>query len=359
MKLTISKQALSTALGKVKASSDAKSTVPILGNFLLDAQDRLSITASNISTRATAIVDANISHTGITTVSAQKLFDIVKNASDGDISLEQKDDYLIVKQGRSRFKLPTLPHDSFPAPSKQDGAVSFTIHGAILHGLISGVTHAMKTDQVLEYLCGVYLHTKNGTLTASATDGHRLAVSNDDFQSPEFGSIVPDKACRDICKLIESGAGDISVIVSNNRIALDFGDMRYDSALIDGTYPDYTRIIPENHADEITVSRVALISAINKIASIMDGKSRRISLSCAGEIVEVSGHGMSGEEAVDGIDCIATNSRDISFNSTYIVDALNNCSSDDVTLMLGNSEVSPVKIIDGNTTIIVMPMKGQ
>ena len=331
MKLTIERAALLKSLGHVQSVVERRNTIPILSNVKLEAGDgavRLNATDMDLDIVEQAVAD--VATPGSTTVSAHTLYDIVRKLPDGaQVNMDGGGDgQVILSAGRSRFTLASLPIDEFPVLSGGDLPHQFTVTAAELRGLIDRTRFAISTEETRYYLNGIYLHAADhdGTalLRAVATDGHRLASVQIPLPAGAEGMpgvIVPRKAVAELRKLIDESGDEVIVSLSESKIRFAFDAAVLTSKLIDGTFPDYQRVIPEGNDQVMEVDCAVFAEAVDRVSAISSEKSRAIKLSLDGGTLVLSAsspeHGSATEElevAYDG------DLLEIGFNSAYLLD---------------------------------------
>lgn len=288
MRLTLPRAALAAALDQAARIVERRSTIPILSNVLLAAEGgRLTVRATDLDMQATVSAEAQVAEPGATTVPAHLLHDIARKLpADGAVSLEQAgaEGPLVVRAGRSRFQLQTLPESDFPDLAVGEMTAAFSLSGRALARLIGKSEIAISTEETRYYLCGIYVHTiEDGGATwlrAVATDGHRLAqiqTPAPDGAAGMPGIIVPRKAVAELKKLAAAaGDAEIELVVSPAKIGAAYGETILVSKLIDGTFPDYTRVVPRANPKRLVVDADALAKAIDRVATLGDGKSRAV-----------------------------------------------------------------------------------
>lgn len=351
MTLSIQRADLARTLAAVTKVVESRQTIPILGNVLLQAEGgTLTVTGTDldIQVSSSALAEGDLG----ATVDAKRLSDIARRLSGDTVTMEVKDSNLVVKAGRSRFTLPTLPVADFPSLDAGAPDVEFNVDFA---GLVGPVKFAMSSEQTRYYLCGVNMHVEGDTsLRAVATDGHRLAHNS--VKTPEgiedyFNIIIPSKTVG----LIPSGAIDVSL--SKHKIRMATADTIIVSKLIDGTFPDYKRVIPANNDRALTVDRDDLAKAIGRVASVATerGKAARFTLTAAGLAIDMrSDDGTAHEEVTaeyDGPD------MEIGFNSQYLGDVLGALTGDTVTVKLSEAGSPCIFTGTGDVLALCMPMR--
>jgi DNA polymerase-3 subunit beta len=290
MRLTIDKPALSKALGHVASVVERRNTIPILSNVLLNsANNELRLTATDLDMELVETVPVRGKGEGATTVPAHMFYDIVRKLPEGaDIELKRDGEQgrLTITAGPAQFSLQTLPADDFPALSVDDLGHSFTLTAGELKRLIDKTRFAISTEETRYYLNGIYLHAaKNGSkpmLRAVATDGHRLAQVEHPLPSGAKdmpGVIVPRKTVLELAKLVEDGEGEVRIELSPSKIRVSTGKVVLTSKLIDGTFPDYERVIPQSNDKKLEVDNAAFAQAVDRVSTLSSDKGRAVKLS--------------------------------------------------------------------------------
>lgn len=348
MHLVIHKEDLTRALAATTKVVEARSTIPILSSVQLAAAgDGLAITATDLDIIATAGVPAEVTKPGNICVSAKLLNDIARKAT-GDITMTLEEDKLSVKSGRSRFSLATLSADDFPTLGDDKFDAEFEID---LAALFAPVSFAISTEETRYYLNGVFF--KGGQSVAVATDGHRLARHSGP-ELPAFeGVIVPRKTVGLLPK------GNVKVAVSQQKIRIVLDDVRITSKLIDGTFPDYERVIPKNNERVVTVDRDALMKASDRVSTVSQEKGRAVKFSIApGSIaLAVAAGEASANDEVEAE--YSGEPMDIGFNAAYVRDVLNVLPTGPVKLALQDGGTPGLITSDGfeGLTLVCMPMR--
>src|SRR5262245_46495786 len=297
MKVTVERAALLKSLGHVHRVVERRNTIPILANVLIKAeQSKLRLKATDLDLEITEAVPAEVGPPGATTVPAHMLYEIVRKLPEGtQISIESSGEraLLTIRAGRSRFTLQTLPETDFPDLAAGDTAQTFKLTAADLKRLIEKTSFAISTEETRYYLNGIYLHpaaTANmPTLRAVATDGHRLAQ----FELPlpagakgMAGVIVPRKTVGELQRLIEDNEAEITIELSQGKIRFTIGNVVLTSKLIDGTFPDYGRVIPQNNDKELIVDKKDFEAAVDRVSTISSERGRAVKLALsAGKLV--------------------------------------------------------------------------
>jgi DNA polymerase-3 subunit beta len=376
MKVTVERAALLKALGHVHRVVERRNTIPILSNVLLRAgEGGLRLKATDLDMEVTEEVSADVSQPGATTVPAHVIYDIVRKLPEGaQVSLETSGDtgQMQLRSGRSRFMLQALSEGDFPDLSAGDMSHEFAISAADLKRLIEKTQFAISTEETRYYLNGIYLHTIDGEggtkLRAVATDGHRLARV--EMPAPEKASgmpgiIVPRKAVAEIQKLIDDGGQDIRVELSQAKIRLSFGGegeggVVLTSKLIDGTFPDYQRVIPTGNDKLLTVERGDFARAVDRVSTISSERGRAVKLAINEGRMTLSVNNPDSGNAVEELDVdYEASALDVGFNARYLLDITQQLDGDTALFKLADPG-SPTVIQDREgapTLYVLMPMR--
>jgi len=360
MKFTVSQSDLSSAMAFVTSAVESKSTMPILQNVLIVADEgKLTITGTNLEIEKSVTIESAVGESGSITVPARKLLDFAKNAdSSKDISLELKGAEATIKSGRSRWKLSTLPAKDFPeSNSMGDNPQSINVDIAELSRGISKVLPSMAQQDVRYYLNGMLFDVSESGLTIVATDGHRMSMYTVDADSHfEKQSIVPRTAVSDISKMISKGF-DGTIEVTSNYLKVETSSMMLKTKLIDGKYPDYKRVIPSKCCVSAEMSTVDLVNAVKRAMPLANQTYKGIKLSFDTDSLRITASNQQQEEAFEEIPCnIDGDNMDIGFNGIYVQDAISAIESDSTIIQLSDGS-SSARIDEGKFTAVLMPMR--
>ncbi len=356
-----------SVLQSVAGIVERRHTLPILANVLIrKTGPSLQVTTSDleIQIRTTAELDGDAGDF-TTTVGARKLIDILRTMpSDQTVSLESSAGKLLLKGGKSRFTLQTLPAEDFPLvqESASFGPV-FSVPQKTLKDLLNQVSFAMAVHDIRYYLNGILFVAEGKQLSIVATDGHRLAFSSAtlDVEVPKQEVILPRKTVLEMQRLLSDKAeGTISMQFANNQAKFTFEGMEFVTKLVEGKFPDYNRVIPKNHKNQIILGRVALLASLQRTAILTSDKFKGVKLNIDPGTLRVASNNAEQEEAVDELDIdYGGDSIEIGFNVTYLIDVLTNMSQDMVSLELSDSNSSALITIPDNTHFkyVVMPMR--
>lgn len=365
MKIIIERAALLKTLGHVQSVVERRNTIPILSNVLLAAEGgRLNMTATDLDIQIVDSTEAQIDRPGTTTVPAQTLLDIVRKLPDGSqVQLEVESGRMKVVAGRSRFSIMCLPSEDFPNMPRGDMEHSFSVTTDALQQAFERTRYAVSTEETRYYLNGIFLHVIEGKLLAAATDGHRLARTRVETGDAALTGmpdvIVPRKTVGEIVKLIGEYDGDVEISVSRSKIGFDIGHLSLTSKTIDGTFPDYARVIPQNNEIVVRADVKTLSEAVDRVTAIASEKTRAVRMRVEGAVVTLSVTSPENGTANDEVPCDGNGSVDIGFNSRYLNEMLKYVGSDTVEMRF-NDPASPVLITDldrPEDANVIMPMR--
>ena len=366
MKIAIDRMNLLRPLSHINSVVERRNTIPILSNVVLHAaSEKLSLTATDMDMDIITTTPCSISSEGATTIPAHLLFEIVKKLPEGaEIQIQVADGHAQVSAGRSSFNLPTLPVEDFPAINSSDMPISFSLTAPDLRHLIDTTKFAVSTEETRYYLNGIYVHFADTTnLTAVATDGHRLALSQ--MQSPAGAEnmpavIVPRKAVSELRKLLDDEPQEVDIQLSVTRAEFSVGDIRLTTKLIDGSFPDYKRVIPVGNDKIISVDVDLLSAAVDRVSTIASDKSRSIKLNIRSGQLILSATNPDASSATEMLEITyAGEPIDIGFNARYLMDILSQVQGEMITIELADSgSPSLLRDPEDDTSIFVlMPMR--
>jgi DNA polymerase-3 subunit beta len=365
MKLSIQREAFLKPLQQIIGVVERRQTLPILGNVLLNVTRKgIRLTATDLEVELQAEVAAPVTEFGDITLPARKLLDICRTLpEEATLDISVKDDRALLRSGKSRFTLATLPASEFPAIDKIKSARTFTLPERDLHALIERTAFSMAQQDVRYYLNGLMLEPGNGVLRAVATDGHRLAMCElpaEIKDAAEQQVIVPRKGVQELHRLLEERDALVQVEVGTNHIRITNDDLRFTSKLIDGRFPDYQRVIPKNADKRLLVDRNLLRQALTRTSILSNEKYRGIRLEVSENNIKIQAHNPEQEEAIEEIDATYTEEgMTVGFNVTYLLDVLNTIDTDNVEINLSDANSSALINRPGadDCRYVVMPMR--
>ena len=366
MKATIERAVLLKSLGHVQSVVERRNTIPILSNVLLDAREDGSIRlmATDLDLQVDESVPAAVAQPGATTVSAHTLFDIVRKLPDGSqVELTAAEGKMQVVAGRSRFNLSTLPRDDFPVIAEGELPTRFELPAATLREIIEKTRFAISTEETRYYLMGIFLHVVDEQLRAAATDGHRLArvtVARPEGSDGMPDVIIPRKAVAELYRLLEELEGTVEVSLSPTKVRFGLGNAVLTSKLIDGTFPDYNRVIPTGNDKLLKLDPKSFSAGVDRVSTIASEKTRAVKMAVDRDRVTLSvtspENGLATEEipadyGADGLE--------IGFNARYLLDILSEIEGDTVEVHLADA-AAPTLLRENdksNALYVLMPMR--
>jgi DNA polymerase III subunit beta len=371
MKLTIERAALLKALGHVQSAVERRNTIPILSNVLLSAErDRLTFSATDLDLEIIDQAFAQVEQPGQITAPAHTLYEIVRKLPDGaDVSLTftGEDPRLMVQAGRSRFSLPVLPAGDFPVMSSDGLGGQLTVDVNDLIRLIDKTRFAISAEETRYYLNGLYLHTvtENGVqkLRAVATAGSRLALA--EMPAPEGaagapGVIVPRKTIGEARRLLDDAGETVELQISPQKVRFDMNGAALTSKVIDGNFPDYTRVIPKDNTRIVRIDAKLFAKAVDRVATISAEKSRSVRMAIESGRVVLTVRNMEAGQAVEELEVdYDGDAFELSFNARYLMDITDQISGEMAELRFGGPN-DPALVLDpgdADVQYILMPLR--
>ena len=370
IKFSVERAQLLRALSHVQSVVEKRSTVPVLSNVKLEIEgDNLRLTATDTEISITETIPVKANAKGATTLPAQVLYDIIRKLPEGsDVEFnETKQGQVEVKSGRSKFKLLSLPIDTFPALESNDLPHKFTLVAKDLVTLIDKVRFAISNEETRYYLNGIYLHTGEengqGVLRTASTDGHRLArVSINLPQGAESipGVIIPKKTVNELRKLLAEYQGDAQISLSETKIIFSFGDAVISSKLIDGKFPDYDRVIPKGNDKILEVNSKEFTEAVDRVSTVSVEKARAIKLSIKTGQISISTDSPDGAQANEELEVsYSADPIETGYNFRYILDMMGQIEGETTQFLLADA-ASPALVRDPSDVsvlYVIMPMR--
>ena len=345
---------------------ERRHTLPILANVMLrKTGSTVQLTTSDleIQIRTNAELEGDAGDFS-TTVGARKLIDILRTMpADQTVSLESSQNKLILKGGKSKFTLQTLPAEDFPLVQEAANfGPAFSVPQKVLKALLSQVSFAMAVHDIRYYLNGILFVAEGKQLSLVSTDGHRLAFASAelDVEVPKQEVILPRKTVLEMQRLLSDAEGAIEMQFANNQAKFSFEGMEFVTKLVEGKFPDYNRVIPKNQQNHITLGRQAFLSSLQRTAILTSDKFKGVRLNVEPGSLRVASNNAEQEEAVDELDVdYGGDTIEIGVNVTYLIDALANMQQDMVTISLSDGNSSALLTIPENETFkyVVMPMR--
>ncbi|MCK0510145.1 DNA polymerase III subunit beta [Aromatoleum buckelii] len=363
--LTTTRDALLAPLQSVAGIVEKRHTLPILSNVLIEKHgDQLTLLATDIEIQIRTTTAGHIGGEDASiTVAARKLQDILRAVPEGDVTVTLDDKRLTVKAGRSRFALQTLPAADYPRMNLPDGdATRFSVSQKSFKRQLAQVAYAMAQQDIRYYLNGLLLIASGSELRMVATDGHRLAFASNPLAGdvPHTEVILPRKTVMELARQLADSEDPLEVILAGNQVVFRFGPIELVSKLIDGKFPDYERVIPQNHPKLLTFDRVPLLATLSRVAILTNEKFRGVRLVLGDDSLKIVSTNAEQEEALEELEVdYHGDPLDIGFNVTYLLDVLNNVTSDKIEWRFNDGNSSALVTLPGNATFkyVVMPMR--
>ncbi|KXF79027.1 DNA polymerase III subunit beta [Paramesorhizobium deserti] len=371
MRVTLERSNLLKSLNHVHRVVERRNTIPILSNVLLQADGAsLQLKATDLDLEITEATAGMVEQAGATTVPAHLLYDIVRKLPDGaEVQLATNPDgnSLAVLSGRSNFRLQCLPQSDFPELTAGSFTHTFRLESTALKRLIDRTQFAISTEETRYYLNGIYLHAieSDGALKlrAVATDGHRLARAELDAPAGSEGMpgiIIPRKTVAELQKLVDDPDVAVTVELSDAKIRFTIGSVVLTSKLIDGTFPDYQRVIPSGNDKKLTIDRQSFASAVDRVSTISSERGRAVKLAIADGQLTLTVNNPDSGSATDELPAeYDADPIEIGFNSKYLLDITSQLSGSDAIFMLADAG-SPTLVRDTgdeNALYVLMPMR--
>lgn len=365
MKFIVEREHLLKPLQQVSSPLGGRPTLPILGNLLLQVtEDRLLLTGTDLEMEMVARVALSAAHEPrATTVPARKFFDICRGLPEGaEIAVTLEGERMLIRSGRSRYSLSTLPASDFPDLDDWQSEVEFTLSQSILKRLIESTQFSMAHQDVRYYLNGMLFETEGEELRTVATDGHRLAVCAMPVGEalPSHSVIVPRKGVMELARMLDGGENPVKLQIGSNNIRASAGDYIFTSKLVDGRFPDYRRVLPKHPDKTLEAGCDVLKQAFARAAILSNEKFRGVRLYLSANQLKITANNPEQEEAEEILDVAYQGSEmEIGFNVSYVLDVLNALKCEEVRLLLTDG-VSSVQIEDSASqaaAYVVMPMR--
>ncbi len=370
MKLTIERADLLKALNHVQSVVERRNTIPILSNVLISAKgDRLNFTATDLDIEIVEGIGAQIAQEGTVTAPAHTFYEIVRKLPEGaevELIKTADDPRLMIHAGRSRFSLPALPEDEFPVLSADGLSHTFAVHSNDLVKLIDKTRFAVSTEETRYYLNGIHMHATEGDkahLRAVATDGHRLALAEialPDGAAGMSGIIIPRKTVQEVRRLLDGIDDDITVSVSEAKIRFAIGAATLTSKLIDGSFPEYERVIPRGNEHTLTIERDVFAAAVDRVATISAEKSRSVKMTLEADTLTLTVNNPEAGLAVEELSVdYDAEPMEIGFNARYLLDILGQIETSEAVFRFADS-ASPSLVEDASDTgalYVLMPLR--
>ena len=370
MKATIERATLLKSLSHVQSVVERRNTIPILSNVLLEAtaDGRIRLMATDLDLQVVESIEAAIDQPGATTVSAHTLFDIARKLPEGSqVELVAAEGKMQVNAGRARFNLSTLPRDDFPVIAEGELPVKFELPAATLRQIIDKTRFAISTEETRYYLNGIFFHVADNdgspVLKAAATDGHRLArvtVPRPEGAETMPDVIVPRKCIAELRKLLDEVDGSVEITLSPTKIRFGLGNAVLTSKLIDGTFPDYSRVIPTGNDKMLKIDPRSFEEGVDRVATIATEKTRAVKMALERDKITLSVTSPENGTAAEEVPGDYTSEGfEIGFNARYLLDILGQIEGDTVEVHLADA-AAPTLIRENDKApalYVLMPMR--
>ena len=369
MKATIERATLLKGLGHVHSVVERRNTIPILSNVLIEADEDggIRLMATDLDLQINERVEANVTDPGATTVPAHTLFEIVRKLPEGSqVELIAAEGRMQVNAGRARFTLSTLPRDDFPIIAEGELPTSFELPAATLRQIIDKTRFAISTEETRYYLNGIYVHVSDEAqpvLKAAATDGHRLArvtVPRPEGAQGMPGVIIPRKCVAELRKLLDEVDGTVQVSLSDSKIRFGLGNAVLTSKLIDGTFPDYSRVIPTANDKLLRIDPRGFEEGVDRVSTIASERTRAVKMALERDRVTLSVTSPENGTAAEEVPAdYGADSFEIGFNARYLLDILGQIEGDTVEVHLADA-AAPTLLRENDKApalYVLMPMR--
>lgn len=371
MKISIERAHLLKAVAQAQSVVERRNTIPILANVLIEAEgDEVQFRATDLDVEVVDKAPAKVDQAGSTTVAAVTLNEIVRKLPDGALVTLNEDSAagrLSIEAGRSQFQLATLPREDFPVMASQDYTANFSAPSEVLRRLFDKSRFAVSTEETRYYLNGVYMHIADGpdgrVLRCVATDGHRLAQIDADLPAGAEdmpGVIVPRKTVQELRKLVEEDEVPIAVSVSETKVRFATEAITLTSKVIDGTFPDYGRVIPKGNTRRMEVDASDFAKAVDRVATVSSERSRAVKMALDEDRLVLSVNAPdSGNAEEELVVAYADEPLEIGFNAKYLKEIADQVDRENAVFMF-NSSGDPTLMQEGGDTsaiYVVMPMR--
>ena len=365
MNIKIDRELLLTPLGNVSGIVEKRHALPILSNLLLESQQgNLKFTATDLEMQISTHVKIELSEDFQITTSAKKLFDITRALPEkSKIDIRIEENKIIVKAKKSRFNLQTLPPRDYPVMKKEEeGAVELKLSQKEFKGLLKQVDFAMAQQDIRYYLNGLLIEVKEKNINIVGTDGHRLSFTSLELKLPAkpIQAIVPRKTIVELVKLLNDTDDPLEISFSKNQVNFKFNDIDLITKVIDGKFPDYSRVIPEGHNNVFNIDRVALLDSMLRASILSNDKYRGIRMAVEENNLKLVSNNSEQEQAEEELEIDYKGDKiNIGFNVTYLIDVLTNIQSAQLTIAFKDSNSSCLVTIPNNAKYkyVVMPMR--
>ena len=364
--LKTTQEKILSVLQSVSGIVERRHTLPILANVLIRKTDgELQFTTSDLEIQIRTEAELGGDKGNFTTtIGARKLIDILRTMpADQTVALESSQNKVILKGGKSKFTLQTLPAEDFPLVQEAPGfGPLFSVPQKTLKDLLGQVAFAMAVHDIRYYLNGILFVAEGKQLSLVATDGHRLAFASVTLEAevPRQEVILPRKTVIELQRLLSDADGALEMRFAGNQAKFSFGALEFVTKLVEGKFPDYNRVIPQNHHNSVTLGRAPLLASLQRTAIMTSDKFKGVRLNLEPGQLRVASNNAEQEEAVDELDIdYGGDAIEIGFNVTYLIDALSSMQQDMVKISLADGNSSALLTLPDSDRFkyVVMPMR--
>lgn len=367
MQFEVTKSVLLKALGNVNGAVEKKNTIPVLQNVKIEAQNgKVILSATDMDILVTSNFSTEMQSNGVTTVPAQMFYDIIRKIPDATkiVVVQENPNLLQIKSGKSKYNLPCIDASEFPSLAEGELGEKIVIDAEKLAKMIDKSRFAISNDETRYYLNGLFLQsikTENGfELRSVATDGHRLALAHllSTEILPEFGVILPKKSVNEIRRIID-GAKELTIEVSRAKIKISADSTTIISKLIDGDFPDYTKVLPKNNTQTATINKKALFDCVDRVSTVASDKHRSVKMVVEKDKITLQINANDGSFAHEELEASYDGEKvEIGFNSRYLLDVIGQIDKESLTIKFkdGNSPAL-VEAQDFNAMFVIMPVR--
>ena len=370
MKFKISRTIFFNTLSHLQGIVDKKNSLPILSNILIEAKEnQLILTSTDMDISIIEKIACSVMEDGATTISSQILYDIVRKIDDeSEIEIISNDGKLLtLRSDGSRFSLACLPKEDYPIIEQDNSGVDILVNSKILYKLIDKTKFAISNEETRYFLNGLYFNVtndgKSNIVTLVGTDGHRLAKFSHEINDkidPISGVIIPKKTIYELSKLLSEIDDEVKISITSNKIVFKVNDITFISKLIDGSFPDYKRVIPKDNKNILKINRDKLLSAVDRVSTIANEKSPVIKFKLIQDILNLNTINNESSTASEDLKISYEGDEiEIGFNSKYIMDIVNNLDDNEISILLKDN-TSPIiaqEKSNNNLVYVLMPMR--
>jgi DNA polymerase-3 subunit beta len=365
MNIKIDRELLINPLGNVSGIVEKRHALPILSNLLLESvQGKLKFTATDLEMQISTHITTELTDDFQLTVSAKKLFDITRALPEqSKIDIQIEENKVVVKAKKSRFNLQTLPFQDYPVMKKDENdAIELEVSQKDFKSLLKQVDFAMAQQDIRYYLNGLLIEVKEKNINIVGTDGHRLSFTSLELKKAAQPTqvIVPRKTIVELVKLLKDTEDPLKISFSKNQVNFKFNDIDMITKIIDGKFPDYSRVIPEGHGNAFNINRATLLDSMLRASILSNDKYRGIRMVVEENNLKLVSNNSEQEQAEEELEIDYKGEKiDIGFNVTYLIDVLTNIQSDQLTIAFKDSASSCLVTIpnDEKYKYVVMPMR--